>query len=124
MHHRTPPMQGVIEVAPVIAADPIDVSNVNASEYLFPKDIARYPTFIYLYLKSANLSEVSGNRHYGLPGEEWLPLNATSSSPRSVHPAGGAPGGNPLLWEPVYNVSLTIKNTGDRARIRSPPALP
>jgi beta-glucosidase len=41
------PASGSTIPAPTIAADPIDISNVNTSGYLFPSNIPQYPTFIY-----------------------------------------------------------------------------
>ena len=87
--------------ASIIAANPVDIRNVNISEYIFPEDIPQYPTVIYPYLNSTNLSVASRDRNYGRPSEEWLSPNATSRDPQPVHPAGGAPGGNALLWVPV-----------------------
>ncbi|KAK0625287.1 glycoside hydrolase family 3 protein [Bombardia bombarda] len=37
---------------------------------------------------------------------------AMNGSAQPVLPAGGAPGGNPGLWEVLYTVSANIKNTG------------
>ena len=101
--------------ASIIAANPVDIRNVNISEYIFPEDIPQYPTVIYPYLNSTNLSVASRDRNYGRPSEEWLPPNATSRDPQPVHPAGGAPGGNALLWVPVCNISATVMNSGDKA---------
>ena len=108
------PTNGTTMPAPSIAENSVDLANVNASEYLFPDDIPQYPTVIYPYLNSTNLSLASRDKNYGRPSAEWLPPNATDGSPQPVHPAAGAPGGNPLLWVPVYNVSATITNTGER----------
>lgn len=101
--------------ASVISSNPINVSNANVSEYLFPDDIPQYPTVVYPYLSSTNLSQASRDRNYGRPSRDWLPENATSSAAQPVHSAGGAPGGNPMLWVPLYNVSLAITNTGSVA---------
>lgn len=44
-----------------------------------------------------------------------MPEGAQDGSPQPYHPAGGAPGGNPQLWDTLYNVTVTITNTGDVA---------
>ena len=95
--------------------NPLNLTQRNLNQYLKPADVlgqSRYPTFIYPYLTSTNLSESSGDSNYGLEPSQWLPENARSSAPPKSHPARGAPGGNPLLWTPVLNVSLAVTNSG------------
>lgn len=82
------------------------------SDYLFPEDIRRVPMFLYPWLNTTDPAESSGDPDYGLPADEYLPPNATSSAAQPLHPAGGAPGGNPYLYEEVAIVAAEITNTG------------
>jgi len=50
--------------------------------------------------------------NYGLPTQQYVPPGATDGSPQPLQAAGGAPGGNPLLYEIVATVTATITNTG------------
>lgn len=45
--------------------------------------------------------------------ENW-PKGSQSSKPQPLLPAGGAPGGNSQLYDVLYTVSATVKNTGHR----------
>jgi hypothetical protein len=41
-----------------------------------------------------------------------LPPHAIDGTPQLLLPSGGAPGGNPQLWDVLYTVTATIKNNG------------
>ena len=84
----------------------------HQSQYLFPPDNPHYNLYIYPYLTSADPKKASQDADYGLPSDSYLPPNHNNSSAQTILPAGGGIGGNPGLWEPVYNVSATIMNTG------------
>ncbi|KAL1971151.1 hypothetical protein VTN77DRAFT_102 [Rasamsonia byssochlamydoides] len=84
----------------------------NASAYLFPDNIERVPLYIYPWLNSTNLRESANDPDYGLPLDKYVPPNATDGSPQPINPAGGAPGGNPALYDPVAQVTAVITNTG------------
>lgn len=85
-------------------------------DFVFPEDdIRRIPLFIYPYLNSTNLEESANDPDYGLPTEDYVPEGALDSNPQPLHPAGGAPGGNPRLYDPVARVSVTVTNTGNVA---------
>lgn len=94
------------------AAPTYGVIDTDASDYIFPSDITRVPYYIYPYLNTSDLAASSGDPDYGLPADQYLPAGATDSSPQPYLPAGGAPGGNPGLWEVVATVQATITNTG------------
>jgi beta-glucosidase len=49
-----------------------------------------------------------------------VPDGAQDGSPQPVNPAGGAPGGNPALYDPVAEVTVTVKNTGKVAGVEVP----
>lgn len=84
----------------------------NASSYLFPAGFRILKAFIYPYLSSTNLATASGDRSYGT--NVTYPANATSGAPQPKVPAGGAPGGNPSLYDVLFTVTATINNVGSR----------
>jgi beta-glucosidase len=83
--------------------------STNPSDYQFPVNFTEIPLYIYPYLNSTDLSRASQDSHYGDP---TLPPNATDGSAQPKLPAGGGPGGNPRLYDVLFTVSATIKNTG------------
>ena len=89
----------------------------NTADYVFPNATIPYQPlyFIYPYLNTTDLESSSADPDYGEPDSQWLPAGVTDSSPQPILPAGGAPGGNPGLYETVATVSCTITNTGDLA---------
>jgi beta-glucosidase len=56
------------------------------------------------------LKTASGDSTYGQVN--WLPANAQNGAAHPVNPAGGAPGGNPRLWDVMFTVTATVTNTG------------
>ncbi|KAF8251875.1 hypothetical protein K440DRAFT_578757 [Wilcoxina mikolae CBS 423.85] len=80
----------------------------NPSDYLPPTDFPSWKiqNFIYPYLN--NTGQIKKGTYPAPPG-------AYDVSPQPIPPAGGAPGGNPSLYEPVYEVSVMITNTGPYA---------
>ncbi|KAF2836247.1 glycoside hydrolase family 3 protein [Patellaria atrata CBS 101060] len=99
---------GMTEAAPVLSNHRTD----NRADYMFP-DMPRIPLYIYPYLTSTDLEESYNASDYGMPSSEWLPEGATEGSPQPRVPAGGAPGGNPQLWDILYTVTATITNSGE-----------
>lgn len=87
--------------------------STDASDYLFPDNIDRISLFQYPWLNSTNLTEASADPHYGLPG--FIPDGALNSSSQPIPKAGGAPGGNPRLYDILYTVTASVTNTGDVA---------
>lgn len=104
------PTTGATAAAPVFGNSS---SSSNLADYQFPSDhfttVFRY---IYPYLNSTNASQASKDPHYGQVAKQFLPPNATDSSPQPLLGAGGAPGGNAMLYDVLYTVSCTIKNNG------------
>ncbi|KAJ2899584.1 uncharacterized protein MKZ38_002958 [Zalerion maritima] len=85
----------------------------DLADYQYADNIDPVTLFIYPYLNGTTGEEASGDPYYGMNPEDFLPEGATDSSAQPLHPAGGQPGGNPGLWDVMYVVSATIKNTGD-----------
>lgn len=81
-------------------------------QLLLPTGEPYYRGIIYPYLASSNVSNASASTNYGQSAGQWLPEGYNDSSAQTILPAGGGLGGNPGLWEPVLNVSATIKNIG------------
>jgi beta-glucosidase len=84
----------------------------TAADYLVPAGFHEVPLYIYPYLNSTDLKAASGDPHYGWPTDQYVPPHAADSSPQTINPAGGAPGGNPRLYDEVAKVTVTIKNSG------------
>lgn len=90
--------------------------STNLEDYTFPSGIRYLYRFIYPYLNtSSSAEEASGDveGRFGSSAEEFLPPNAVNGSAQPRLPSSGAPGGNPQLWDILYTVTATIKNTGD-----------
>jgi hypothetical protein len=88
-------------------------TNSLDSDYLFPN--GSFPhiwQYIYPYLNSTDARAASADPNYGQTAAEFLPPNATDGSPQPLLPAGGGPGGNPELYDVLYTVTASIKNTG------------
>ncbi|KAK2032465.1 family 3 glycosyl hydrolase [Colletotrichum zoysiae] len=105
------PTTGVTEKAPTFGN-----YSTDPAAYVFPSAEFRYiHNFIYPYLNTSDIRASANDPHYGQAADEFLPPNALDSSPQPKHPASGAPGGNPQLWDVLYTVAATITNKGDVA---------
>lgn len=106
------PASGQTGPAPVLGN-----SSTDASEYLFPNDTITYRPYLYIYpyLNTTDLKAAADDPDYGLPTSQYVPPGATDGSSQPFLPAGGGPGGNPLLYEIVATVTATITNTGSVA---------
>ncbi|KAF2009164.1 glycoside hydrolase family 3 protein [Aaosphaeria arxii CBS 175.79] len=100
------PTAGQTKAAPVLGN-----FSTDASEYQWPANLTYVDKYIYPYLNSTDLREASQDPEYGIEVE--LPAGAQDGSPQSRIPAGGAPGGNPQLWDVLFHVTATITNTGE-----------
>lgn len=99
------PTQGMTSAAPTYGS----ISN-NSASYLFPANMSRVPLYIYPYLNFTDLETSANESDYALPG--FVPAGSQDASPQTRIPAGGAPGGNPQLYDVLYEVTATITNTG------------
>jgi beta-glucosidase len=78
----------------------------NPMDYQFPPGINPVLTYIYPYLSSNSSGPPLADN------SPTLPTNSTSGLPQPKPRAGGAPGGNPRLYDTLYTVSATVRNTG------------
>ncbi|KAJ9622322.1 hypothetical protein H2203_006540 [Taxawa tesnikishii (nom. ined.)] len=83
---------------------------IDNSSHTFPANFSRITGYIYPWLNTTNLTAATDEVHYGLLG--FVPEGSQDGSPQKLLPAGGAPGGNPKLFDVLYQVSATITNTG------------
>ncbi|KAK2063747.1 family 3 glycosyl hydrolase [Colletotrichum caudatum] len=105
------PTTGVTDKAPTFGN-----YSTDPAAYVFPSAEFRYiSSFIYPYLNTSDIRASANDPHYGQTADEFLPPNALASDPQAKHPASGAPGGNPQLWDVLYTVTATITNKGDVA---------
>ena len=102
------PTTGTTSTAPILGS----ISNYTA-DYLFPNGFTKVPLYIYPYLNFTDLKQSANDPSYGLPG--YVPAGSQDGSPQPLLPAGGAPGGNPQLYDVLYQVRATITNTGSVA---------
>jgi len=88
-----------------LPSTPNQPSTGDASQYVFPEGFHQIPKFIYPYLNSTSQPGLDGQ---GMNG----PAAAYENSPQPMSPASGAPGGNPELYDVIYQISFTVTNTG------------
>lgn len=106
------PASGTTGPAPVLGN-----ASTDASLYVFPDEEIPYRPYLFIfpYLNSTDLKASADDPDYGAAADSYVPAGANDSTPQPILPAGGAPGGNPLLYEIVATVSATITNTGSVA---------
>lgn len=75
----------------------------SPKEALFPKGFRKLSKYIYPYITS--VKQVKKGRYDYPDGYDTV---------QEPSPAGGGEGGNPSLFEPFVNVSVTVNNTGKR----------
>ena len=101
------PTTGSTDPAPTLGT----VSNVS-SDYLFPSNLTAIKAYIYPYLNSTDLA-TSANSGSDYGDNSFVPPNSQNGSAQPLLPAGGAPGGNPELYDVLYHITATITNTGN-----------
>lgn len=105
-HSKYKPNTGNTAPAPVLGTPG------KASSYVFPTGFRQLFDFIYPYLSSTNLAAASQDPDYGVGVNAAIPAGARNGKSQPVNPAGGAPGGNPQLYDVLFRVSATVANTG------------
>ncbi|GIZ42155.1 hypothetical protein CKM354_000543300 [Cercospora kikuchii] len=107
------PFSGKTKPAPTIGN-----FSTKAEDYVFPANFSRVRGFHYPWLNSTNFTLATGDPHYGL--NISLPAHSQDGSAQVIPKAGGAPGGNPRLYDVLYNITATITNTGKVAGYEVP----
>ncbi|KAF3939364.1 Beta-glucosidase [Dactylella cylindrospora] len=79
----------------------------SAEDLLFPPDFHQVRGYIYPYLNNTRQYGLDGTGRNG-PAEGYDPTGTP------IRPAGGAAGGNPGLYDILYEVNVTVANTGTR----------
>lgn len=103
------PTTGKTEPAPSLGEHSKDYA-----DYVFPRTQSpRIPLYMYPWLNTTDPAKSSADKDYGMPLEDFVPAGARDGSAQSLLPAGGAPGGNPGLYETMYTITATITNTGE-----------
>ncbi|KAL8720085.1 MAG: hypothetical protein Q9225_002992 [Loekoesia sp. 1 TL-2023] len=102
------PTTGVTSAAPVLG----NFTN-DTSQYQYPSNFSAIPLYIYPYLNSTDLETAANETDYGSSAS--VPTGSQDGSPQPLPAAGGAPGGNPGLYNVLYQVEATITNTGQIA---------
>lgn len=97
---RLPSPRPSHEVDPPTYKEP---PRTSPSSVLFPVGFKVLKKYVYPYLTNSEGTE---------PGTYPYPRGYTT--PQHPSDAGGGPGGNPSLYEPMVEVSLNVTNTGDR----------
>jgi beta-glucosidase len=101
------PTSGFTAPAPVLGT----YSN-NTADYQFPANFSAVPLYIYPYLNGTDTAKASEEPNYGEPTSSYVPPGAQDGSPQAKIPAGGGPGGNPMLYDVLFTVTAEIANTG------------
>lgn len=111
-HEASPyqPNTGTTQPAPTLGSFENDTSS-----YQFPPGFDPVDLYIYPYLNGTDYATALNSSDYGLPSSEWLPPNSQDGSAQPRIAAGGAPGGNPQLYDILFTVTATITNTGSVA---------
>lgn len=100
-HKTYKPNTGMSQPAPVLGTPG------TAAQALFPAGFNALKAFIYPFINSTNLATASGDSTYGMNASSYLPPHAQDGSPQPAVPAGGAPGGNPRLWDVMFTGTFT-----------------
>ena len=103
------PTEGMTEPAPVLG-EPV---SKNYEDYLFPEGFRKFYQYIYPWINSTDPAASANETRYGLPNEEHIPPGADDGNAQPKLPAGGGPGGNPGLYDVLYQVSVDVTNTGE-----------
>ncbi|RJE24625.1 hypothetical protein PHISCL_03049 [Aspergillus sclerotialis] len=98
-----------------IAAPEFGNFSTSLADYIFPSAWRYVRKHIYPFITNDSGDAASQSSDYGQNASEFLPPKALDGSSRSLPAAGGGPGGNPNLYEVLYQVSATVTNTGDVA---------
>ena len=87
--------------------------STNPEDYQVPANITPVYAYIYPYLNSTDLATASNSTGFG--DNSFIPPGSLNASSQPLLPAAGAPGGNPQLYDVLYQVRATITNNGSIA---------
>ncbi|KAG8534117.1 uncharacterized protein KY384_000961 [Bacidia gigantensis] len=87
--------------------------STNPGDYQFPPNMTAIKGYIYPYLNGTDLATAANTTGYG--DISFVPPNSQNGSAQPLLPASGPSGGNPQLYDVLYQVRATISNTGQRA---------
>ena len=99
------PTKGYTAAAPTLGS-----ISTKLTDYLFPPNITQVFNYIYSYLNHTDLATAANTTGYG--DTSFVNAGSQDSSPQPLIAAGGAPGGNPGLYDVLYQVTATITNIG------------
>ncbi|KAI9689238.1 MAG: hypothetical protein M1822_000976 [Bathelium mastoideum] len=99
----TPPSRASKGVTPVYST-----AIPPAGEVAYPANLTRISRYLYPYLDDPYSIKPNATGPYPYP-------DGYSTTPQPDPPAGGGLGGNNALWDVMYNVSVTVTNTGSRS---------
>ncbi|KAF2665030.1 hypothetical protein BT63DRAFT_434521 [Microthyrium microscopicum] len=85
-------------------------SSINIEDWQYPADFAPINYYIYPWINGSDAKTASGDANYGTEGS--FPAGSQDGSAQPKVRAGGAPGGNPRLYDVVYTIVALVKNTG------------
>jgi len=102
------PTSGSTQPAPVLGN-----FSTNPADYQFPSNFTQVPLYIYPWLNSTD--PATANNEPGRYGTSDVPPGSQDGSAQPRIAAGGAPGGNPRLYDVLFSVSATITNEGQVA---------
>ena len=102
------PVKGYTPPVPTYGND-----STNVADYQYPLNFTPVTAYIYPYLNGTDLAKAANTSEYG--DNSFVPPNSQNGSAQPLLPAAGAPGGNSLLYDVLYQVRATITNTGDTA---------
>ena len=83
---------------------------MDPAKYQFPQNFTAVPDYIYPYLNATDLATAANTSGYG--ATNFIPPNSQDGSPQPLSASSGAPGGNPQLYEVLFQIRATVTNTG------------
>ncbi|KAL9636565.1 MAG: hypothetical protein Q9164_002738 [Protoblastenia rupestris] len=84
--------------------------STDPADHQLPANLTPVTAYIYPYLNSTDLPTAANTSQYG--DNSFIPPNSQNGSAQPLLPAAGAPGGNPQLYDVLYQIRATITNTG------------
>jgi len=90
-------------------------TSLDWGQYTFPEGFVQEEAYIYPWLDNASPNVAAKSTDYGDGNVDFIPRGSHDAQQQPLLPAGGGPGGNPALYDVLYTVSASIKNTGDLA---------